>query len=67
MFNGVLKECSVEEDRNGEYLAVSPDGEFLKFPKDCDLEMAIDAHNKVNEMKVEEIPDMVYGEVTIQT
>jgi len=63
MFDGVLKPCKLEDDRNGEYLFVADDGRFVKFPVGGDLDDMIAAHNKANESEVEIIPDVEYGEV----
>lgn len=63
MFDGVLKTCVRQEDRNGEHLFVADDGRFVKFPADADLVKSIALHNEVNSDKVEIIPDVEYGEV----
>lgn len=66
-FDGVLKECKLEDDRNGEYLFVAEDGSFVKFPskyEDGDsLEKAIERYNKANDNIPDIIPDVEYGEV----
>jgi hypothetical protein len=64
MFDGVLKECKVTKDRNGEYLCETEDKEFVKFPSKGDFDKMVKAYNEQNSEKVEAIPDMVYGEVT---
>lgn len=63
MFDGILKPCKLEADRGGEYLFVSEDGFFTKFPADCNLEEEIARYNEANKKKVVVIPDVVYGEV----
>lgn len=63
MFDGVAKECALVEDKNGEYLFVAEDGSFAKFPADCNIEKAIEAHNKANAKEVELNLPVQYGEV----
>ena len=62
-FDGVLKECRREEDRNGEHLFVADDGRFVKFPATGSLEEMIAKHNKANDNVPDIIPDVEYGEV----
>lgn len=63
MFDGVAKVCSLQEDRNGEFLFVAEDGSFVKFPADCNIEDEINAYNEVNSKKVELNLPVQYGEV----
>ena len=52
-FDGVGKECQLKPSKNGEYLFEAEDGSFVKFPKDADLEKAIDKYNESNKKEVE--------------
>ncbi len=64
MFDGILQECVLKEDRNNELLYVADDGQFVKFPVTVDLEEAIENHNDANSKEVEVIEDVSYGDVT---
>lgn len=64
MFDGVLMECTREEDRGGEHLFVAPNGRFIKFPVDVDLEEAISTHNEVNKHIIEATPDVIGDFIT---
>jgi hypothetical protein len=64
-FDGVLKECKVSIDRNGEYLCEAEDGSFAKFPKDSDLAEEVEFYNKHNDKEVEAIEDVTYGAVEV--
>lgn len=62
-FDGVEYECTREEDRNGEHLYVAPNGRFVKFAKDADLDEAIKLHNEANKDEVEIIEEITYDNV----
>src|SRR5258708_31977052 len=48
MFDGILEDCQVETDSNGEFVCTAKDGRFVKFPRGADLEVMAEEHNKVN-------------------
>lgn len=52
-FDGVEKECTVEVDRNGEFVCTAGDGSFIKFPKGSVLKTVAKAHNKANSAPVD--------------
>lgn len=47
-FDGELKECTVTVDKNGEYVCETENGDFVKFPSNCDLEAEVEKHNESN-------------------
>ena len=63
-FDGELMKCTREEDRNGEHLFVAPNGRFAKFPKNADLDEAIQVHNDANKDEVEIVEEIKYADVT---
>ncbi len=48
MFDGVLEDCIVEHDKNGEVICYSKTGRFIKFPNGSDLAIEADKHNMAN-------------------
>lgn len=66
-FDGILKECTLKNGRNGDRVLESEDGFFLIVPKDVDIEERIMAHNDVNGVEVEVVHDVEYGEVVINS
>lgn len=63
-FDGNPVQCERQDDRNGEHLFVAPNGRFVKFAADVNLDEAVARHNEFNSKKVEKVKDVVYGEVT---
>ncbi len=51
MFDGVLKECLVTTEKNGEVTCIAKDRSFVKFPKGVKLDAAVKKHNEANKKK----------------
>ncbi len=63
MFDGEMQECTVTRDRNNEYLCEAPNGRFVKFAQDVNLEEAVATHNEANSEVPVVIPEVTYGDV----
>ncbi|PYS98910.1 MAG: hypothetical protein DMF63_12585 [Acidobacteria bacterium] len=48
MFDGILEDCNVCIDKNGEYVCTTADLRFVKFPQGVNLSTAAAEHNRVN-------------------
>ncbi len=51
MFDGEMHDCLVTTADNGETICYRKDRQFVKFPKDVDLEAAANEHNASNSEK----------------
>jgi hypothetical protein len=56
MFDGVLKECLVTTEKNGEITCLARDASFIKFPAGTKLADAVKLHNEHNKTKPQQ-PD----------
>lgn len=66
MFDGVLEECLVRTDGNGETECITRDDRRIYFPKDADLRESVKSHNEANKERpilAEDAPPLVDEEL----